>query len=135
MDIKKFMICLFAFGLLIILVYTGVVKLQNIMLSEPDIIQEAVSPDGKYVAYVYESSGGATSRFIYRLSIIKNGSKLEKGKKDIYISYIDFKVYWSDDKKIIVNNKSSVDIFKQKYKVYDITVNYKYKGDHTFSGL
>ena len=123
---KNIVICLFALVLLFILIYACMGLLQKLILSEPNIIQEAISPDGKYVAYVYECNGGATTRFDYRLSVLKNGAKLKSGKKDIYISYTDFKVYWADDKKLMVNNVPQKDIFKQKNKVYDITVEYKY---------
>ena len=71
----------------IVLVIIGLVVAGNIALNsfraflmgEPDIIQEVVSPDGKYVAYVFEANGGATSKFTYRLSILKNGKKLKAG--------------------------------------------------------
>ena len=65
----------------ILAMITGLVVAGNVALNsfraflmgEPDIIQESVSPDGKYVAYVFEANGGATSKFTYRLSILKNG--------------------------------------------------------------
>ena len=123
---KNIVICLFALAVLVIFIYACMGLLQKVILSEPNIIQESISPDGKYVAYVYKCNGGATTRFDYRLSVLKNGVKLKSGKKDIYISYTDLKVYWVDDKKLMVNNVPQMDIFKQKNKVYDITVEYKY---------
>ena len=119
----------------ILAVITGLVVAGNVALNsfrtflmgEPDIIQESVSPDGKYVAYVFEANGGATSKFTYRLSILKNGKKLKAGDVgNTFITYDEFDVEWVEDDTLKVNNISSIYIFKQKAKIDDVSVSYNY---------
>ena len=119
----------------ILAVITGLVVAGNVALNlfrtflmgEPDIIQESVSPDGKYVAYVFEANGGATSKFTYRLSILKNGKKLKAGDVgNTFITYDEFDVEWVEDDTLKVNNISSIYIFKQKTKIDDVSVSYNY---------
>lgn len=86
--------------------------LLHFFFSEPDIIQAASSPDGHYIAYVFESNGGATSGFIYHLSIMENGKKLRKGHGNTHISNFPFSVKWIED-----------DILE----VYDTSENYLHK--------
>lgn len=94
---------------------------------EPDIIQEVVSPDGKYVAYVFESNGGATTRFTYRLSVLKNGKKLKAGDLgNTFITYEKFDVVWLDDNTLKVNNIPSTNIFEQKKKIKGVNISYNY---------
>ena len=119
----------------ILAVITGLVVAGNVALNsfrtflmgEPDIIQESVSPDGKYVAYVFEANGGATSKFTYRLSILKNGKKLKAGDVgNTFITYDEFDVEWVEDDTLKVNNISSIYIFKQEIKIDDVSVSYNY---------
>ena len=119
----------------ILAVITGLVVAGNVALNlfrtflmgEPDIIQESVSPDGKYVAYVFEANGGATSKFTYRLSILKNGKKLKAGDVgNTFITYDEFDVEWVEDDTLKVNNISSIYIFKQETKIDDVNVSYNY---------
>ena len=100
------------------------------LMGEPDIIQESVSPDGKYIAYVFEANGGATSRFTYRLSILKNGKKLKAGDVgNTFITYTEIAEEWSDDNTLNVNNIASVNIFKQETKIDDVNISYNYIKD------
>ena len=119
----------------IILVIIGLVVAGNIALNsfkaflmgEPDIIQEVVSPDGKYVAYVFEANGGATTKFTYRLSVLKNGEKLKAGDiGNAFISYNEFAVEWLDGNTLNVNNIASVNIFKQETEIDGVKITYKY---------
>ena len=96
-------------------------------MGEPNIIQEVVSPDGKYVAYVFEANGGATTKFTYRLSILKNGKKLKAGDiGNAFITYVEFDVEWTNDNTLNVNNIASVNIFKQETKIDDVNISYNY---------
>ncbi len=122
----------------IIVVIIGLVVAGNIALNsfraflmgEPDVIQEVVSPNGKYVAYVFEANGGATSKFTYRLSILKNGKKLKSGDVgNTFITYTEFDVEWIDDNTLYVNNIASVNIFKQETKIDDVNISYNYIKD------
>lgn len=97
------------------------------LMGEPDIIQEVVSPDGKYVAYVFESNAGATTRFTYRLSVLKNGKELKAGDiGNAFISYNEFAVEWLDGNILNVNNIASVNIFKQETEIDGVKITYKY---------
>ena len=112
------------------LIVSGNIALNSfwaLFMGEPDVIQEVVSPNGKYVAYDFEANGGATSKFTYRLSILKNGKKLKAGDVgNTFITYTEFDVEWIDDNTLNVNNIASVNIFKQETKIDDVSVSYNY---------
>jgi len=117
-------------AIIIALIVVGNVALDSFrafLMGEPDVIQEVVSPDGKYVAYIFEANGGATTRFTYRLSVLKNGKKLKAGDiGNTFITYDEFDVEWVDDDTLKVNNISSIYIFKQETKIDDVSVSYNY---------
>ncbi len=99
------------------------------LMGEPDIIQESISPDGKYIAYVFEANVGATSGFTYRLSVLKNGKKLKAGDVgNTFITYAEFDVEWVDNDKLKVNNNNNelIYIFKQETKIDNVSVSYNY---------
>lgn len=121
----------------IILVIIGLVVAGNIALNsfraflmgDPDIIQEVVSPDGKYVAYVFEANGGATTKFTYRLSVLKNGEKLKAGDiGNAFITYYEFDVEWVDNNTLKVNNivTSIKAVFKQETKIDGVNIQYNF---------
>ncbi len=116
--------------IIIALIVAGNVALNSFrafMMGEPDIIQEVVSPDGKYVAYVFEANGGATTQFTYRLSVLKNSKKFKAGDVgNTFITYNEFDVEWIDNDTLKVNNISSIYIFKQETKIDDVNVSYNY---------
>jgi len=117
-------------AIIIALIVVGNVALDSFrafLMGEPDVIQEVVSPDGKYVAYIFEANGGATTKFTYRLSVLKNGKKLKEGDiGNTFITYDEFDVEWVDDDTLKVNNISSIYIFKQETKIDDVSVSYNY---------
>lgn len=117
-------------AIIIALIVAGNVALDSFrafLMGEPDVIQEVVSPDGKYVAYVFEANGGATTRFTYRLSVLKNGKKLKAGDLgNTFITYDEFDVEWVDNDTLKVNNIASIYIFKQETKIDDVSVSYNY---------
>lgn len=120
-----FLIIVVGLGLL----YSAFNGLRWFVLSEPDIIQEVVSPNGEYVAYVFESNGGATSWFVYRLSILKNGKQPKRGDVgNTYINDYEFDVEWKDNDTLMVNNTTTIN-YKQETKVHGVEVIYKYYGD------
>ncbi len=127
---KALVIISVALAAIIALVVAGNVlrnSFRAFLMGEPDVIKEAVSPDGKYVAYVFEANGGATTRFTYRLSVLKNGKKLKSGDVgNTFITYDEFDVEWTDNNMLKVNNIKSTHIFKQKTKIADISVSYNY---------
>ena len=126
---KKILITFLIIVVGIGLLYSAFNGLRWFVLSEPDIIQEVVSPDGEYVAYVFESNGGATSWFVYRLSILKNGKQPKRGDiGNTYINDYEFDVEWKDNDTLMVNNTTTIN-FKQETKVHGVEVIYKYYGD------
>ena len=117
-------------AIIIALIVIGNVALESFrafLMGEPDVIQEVVSPDGKYVAWVFESNVGATTRFTYRLSVLKKGKKLKAGDLgNTFITYDEFDVEWVDNDTLKVNNIASTYIFKQETKMGDVRVSYNY---------
>ena len=93
---------------------------------EPTTMQTHVSPNGKYTAYVYESNGGATTGWIYHISILHTGKKLAKGNGNIYISEIPpVNVTWLDNSTLYVDDYDSLGTTKRKEKIYGINVRFK----------
>lgn len=126
---KKILITFLIIVVGIGLLYSAFNGLRWFVLSEPDIIQEVVSPNGEYVAYVFESNGGATSWFVYRLSILKNGKQPKRGDVgNTYINDYEFDVEWKDNDTLMVNNTTTIN-YKQETKVHGVEVLYKYYGD------
>jgi uncharacterized protein YxeA len=128
---KKAIVIIFVvLAIIVALIVIGNIALDSFrafLMGEPDIIQEVVSPDGKYVAYVFEANGGATTRFTYRLSVLKEGKKLKAGDVgNAFITYDEFDVEWIDDNTLKVNNIQSINIFKQKMKIDRVNVTYNY---------
>lgn len=91
-----------------------------------DMIQEIQSPDGRFIAYVFEKNSGATSRFVYRLTILKSEDEFKVSNGNTYYSYNEFDVEWLNNTTLKVNNTSDKDIFLQKKQVGDVTVEYSY---------
>ena len=126
---KKILITFLIIVVGIGLLYSAFNGLRWFVLSEPDIIQEVVSPNGEYVAYVFESNGGATSWFVYRLSILKNGKQPKRGDVgNTYINDYEFDVEWKDNDTLMVNNTTTIN-YKQETKVHGVEVIYKYYSD------
>ena len=126
---KKILITFLIIVVGIGLLYSAFNGLRWFVLSEPDIIQEVVSPNGEYVAYVFESNGGATSWFVYRLSIVENGKQPKRGDVgNTYINDYEFDVEWKDNDTLMVNNTTTIN-YKQETKVHGVEVIYKYYGD------
>ncbi len=126
---KKILITFLIIVVGIGLLYSAFNGLRWFVLSKPDIIQKVVSPDGEYVAYVFESNGGATSWFVYRLSILKNGKQPKRGDVgNTYINDYEFDVEWKDNDTLMVNNTTTIN-YKQETKIHGVEVIYKYYGD------
>ena len=95
----------------------------QVFFAEPAVMETAVSPDGKYIAYAYESNGGATSGWTYHVSVLKAGQKLHKGNGNIYISSIPpNEIRWEDDGVLYIDDYRSSQTTKRKEKIYDIIV-------------
>ncbi len=98
---------------------------EETVTEQPEILQKAVSPDGEYVAYVFESNKGATTRFTYRLSVLKKGEELKAGDVgNTFRTYHKFDVLWVDENTLKVNSTDSKDIFEEKTEIYDVHIEY-----------
>ena len=97
----------------------------ELFYAEPTVMQTHISPNGKYIAYVYESNGGATMGWSYHISILQTGRKLGKGNGNIYISGIPpVNVVWLDNSTLYVDDYDSANTTKRKEKIYGIDVRF-----------
>ena len=124
--IKKTGIVIGIVAAAVALVIAGLYSFRQFVLSEPNVIQKIESPTSEYVAYVFESNGGATSGFVYRLSILPADKTLKKSTGNTYISDYIFDVEWTGDRELQVNNTSPIRIYKQKENVQGVNIHYKY---------
>ena len=111
----------------IVILLFGIINIyQNKFLATPNVIQTCNSPDGKYIAYLYESNGGATSGYVYHISIIKNGKLLSKGNGNIYINtkVPPKEIRWISNNQLYVDDYNSIHTKKQEQSIYDITILY-----------
>ena len=90
-----------------------------------DIIKTEVSPNGDYTAYLFECNSGATSDFIYNLSVLKTGRELKSSTGNTYRSHDKFDFYWEDDNTLTVEIKRFDEIIMQKNEINKVTINYK----------
>lgn len=99
---------------------------QSVFFTEPNVIRNISSPDGRYTAYVFESNGGATTGWTYHISILKNGKNLNKGNGNVYISDIPpNNIEWIENTILYVDDYKSIKTTKQKQKLKDVTIKYK----------
>ena len=80
-----------------------------IFYTDPEILQVVESPNGKYVAYVYESNGGVTTSFCYHISVKPKWLPLGKGSGNTWMFISPpHGVEWIDDRTLLV------DIYRSK---------------------
>lgn len=96
-----------------------------IKIKESNIITKKASPNGEYIAYIYEKNSGATSWFVYRLAILKKEDSLTFFSDQAYIAQEQFDIEWEGDLKIKVHNNPTK-IYRQKFKEMNITIDYDY---------
>ena len=117
-------------AILLVLALLGVLLFGGMVVvafsSEPVIVQELPSPDGKYVAYVFESNGGATTGFTYHLSILRQGQKPGRfSNGNTFIQEDDpFSVTWVSDQVLWVENTST--LHRQRTEVKGVEIQYRY---------
>ena len=113
------LICIFSFNFL-------KATFNNCFFSETVIIQTVFSPDGKYVAYVFESNGGATTGWIYHVSVLRSNIKLGKGSGNVYVSDMPpVTIEWIDKDVLYVKDYKNLGTTKRKEKIYNITVKFQ----------
>ena len=89
-----------------------------------DIIKTESSPDGKYIAYLFEQNSGATSDFIYNLSILKKEEKLKSRYGNVCRSHNTFDFKWISNSNLKVVNHNGDDYIRQKEKINKIAISY-----------
>jgi|LSQX01.2.fsa_nt_gb hypothetical protein len=94
-------------------------------VSNNEIVKSIVSPDEKYIAYVFIRDMGATTKSSYQLSILKNGNKLSNNPGNIHITYGEFDVSWNTSEELIVEKKASGEVFKAEEKYKDVSIKYE----------
>lgn len=123
---KKVFLC---FGIFFAMLFCSMLikwAFVEVFYAEPTIMQTYVSPNMEYTAYVYESNGGATTGWIYHISILQTEKKLGKGNGNIYISDIPpVNLVWLDNSTLYVDDYDSVRTTKRKEKIYGIDVRFK----------
>lgn len=116
-------------GLLIALIFTVfLIKWAFVEFYYPDptVMQTYISPDGKYTAYVFESNSGATSGWVYHVSIVRTEKRLGKGPGNIYTSGVEpIALEWLDNRTLYIEDYDSVRTTQRKEKIYDVVVKFK----------
>lgn len=99
------------------------------------LMEEIYSPNGEYVAYIYEGNRGMLSPYSYHLSIKKAGMKLPlHGEGNVFINSEKFTVEWLDNQTLMIHNaayfrvEDKRNIRKQKKRIKNILIIY----DHYF---
>lgn len=113
--------------LITVMLLFGIITIfQSFFMAEPNIIQTHQSPDLKYVAYIYESNGGATTGWTYHISILPANKKIGKGNGNIYVSdSLPEYVKWTNDKELYICDYSNINTTKRKEKLHDIIIKYR----------
>lgn len=110
------------------------ILLKDLFWSQPTVIQTRVSPDGTYTAYVFESNAGATTGWIYHISVLPTGKELSKGPGNVYIgTLLPDDISWIDNIALFVSDYASKGTTRQKEKIGNIRIKYRSletKGEH-----
>ena len=125
-NMKKLLCTLLIAFLCISATLAGIKVFQNLFFGEPNIMQSISSPDGKYTAYVFESNGGATTGWIYHVSVLKKEKKPNNGNGNVYISEIPPNgIEWLESNVLYIDDYKSIKTTKQRQKIKDVTIKYK----------
>lgn len=110
------------------------ILLKDLFWSQPTVIQTWVSPDGTYTAYVFESNAGATTGWIYHISVLPTGKELSKGQGNVYIGSLPpDDISWIDNITLFVSDYASKGTTRRKEKIGNIRIKYRSletKGEH-----
>ena len=110
----------------IITAFFGGILILTYLTNEQNICQSISSPDGIYKAIVFESNAGATSGYVYRVSILKSDKNLLKADMgNVYIEETDYPitVAWNGNSKLIIIQGNGK-IYKQEYEFETIDIEY-----------
>lgn len=125
-NMKKLLCISLIVFLCIFIVLVGISFFQSLFFTEPNIVQSISSPDGKYTAYVFENNGGATTGWIYHVSVLEKEKKLNKGNGNVYISEIPPNgIEWLKSNVLYIDDYKSIKTTRQRQKIKDVTIKYK----------
>lgn len=123
-NVKKIMSRIIIFTAIVSLLICTYALYVHLLTAPINIIQSETSPDGKYIAYVYESNGGATTGWIYHVSVLPASKKLKGGKGNVYTGSVPPEtIEWLDNKRLFAMDFQSENS-KRKYFIYGITINW-----------
>src|SRR5262245_9970109 len=100
-----------AVGALITIITLGIFILSGCGYQcEEKILREALSPNGKYMAVIFEQNCGATTSILYHVNIRPSDSGFKFKKDDqghildgrVFTGYGDIKIKWGDDQHLLV---------------------------------
>lgn len=104
MSLKKFLKVIIPIALVIVIVSYAVnwafFDIQR--LNGQELINEVVSPDGKYTVSAYLNNGGATTGYAVLCSVKNNSNGKEK---NIYWNYhcTEAEIEWKDERTVTIN--------------------------------
>lgn len=125
-NMKKLLCILLIIFLCMFVLFIGMKVFQYLFFAEPNIMESISSPDGQYIAYVFESNGGATTGWTYHVSILEKGEKLGKGNGNIYISSIPpNSIEWLENNILYIDDYESINTTRQRQKIKGVTIKYR----------
>ena len=76
---------------------------------------------------MFERNSGATSGWVYHISVLQSDKKLGKGNGNVYInrSMPPESIEWRSNDELYVNDYQSINTTKQKRNINDIKVKYR----------
>ena len=102
------------------------------------VIKRIPSPDGKYIAVIFDRNCGATTGFSTQISLITSDSKLLNESGNIFIANTnhgeapsaewggpDAEVFWKNSKLLMIQHHAKAQVFKAEQKYQDIMIEYK----------
>lgn len=118
--------CIYIISVIAIIMILFVI-VKEAYLPNPTIIKMVFSPDGENVAYIFEKNGGATTGFIYHISILPSDKKLGKRNGNIYVNndLPPNNIEWLSNNELYVDDFKSIGITKQILNINGIEVKYR----------
>jgi len=127
-DKYKKLIVLIVLYLCILLLTSCSITKSSIKLGENKVIEEVLSPNGKYKISLFERNVGATADYSYHISIFKQDYELiNSDVGNVFISSGVSEIGWIDNKNVIITPSEHNKIFKQIYEFDEIKIDYSSK--------
>ena len=108
---------------IILMIFVFVIGCLPLADCSNDILIEAVSPNGKYVATLFERNCGPTTSYVRIISIRKNKEVFDGDKDASYVFIMskrhDIKIYWQDSEDLIISRPAISDYIFKELKEWD----------------